>query len=90
MRPWPKAETRAVLQPFNVAVLGLAMIAFAIKGAYSWEVLKLIAVALPMTIFFAQIGIAIFKRLNDDQFRRLIIVLMMLSGLILLLRELWG
>lgn len=90
MRPWPKAETRAVLQPFNVAVLGLTMIAFAIKGAYTWDVLKLIAIALPPTLICAQIGITIFKRLNDDQFRRLIIALMFVSGLILMLRELFA
>ena len=88
MRPWPKAETRAVLQPFNVAVLGLALIVFALRGAYTWDVLKLIAVAMPVTMVFAQIGITIFKRLNDDQFRRLIIALMFVSGLILMLREL--
>lgn len=89
MRPWPKAKTRAVLQPFNVAVLGLTMITFAIKGAYTWEVVNLIAIALPATLIFAQIGITIFKRLNDDQFRRLIIALMFVSGLILMLRELF-
>ena len=88
MRPWPKAETRAVLQPFNVAVLGLALIVFAIKGTYTWEVLKLIGVALPATLISAQIGIILFNRLTDDQFRRLIIVLMLLSGIILMLREL--
>lgn len=87
MRPWPKAETRAVLQPFNVVALGLALVVFALKGAYTLESLKLIALALPVTMTFAQIGIAIFKRLSDDQFRRLIIVLMFLSGLILMLRE---
>jgi uncharacterized membrane protein YfcA len=43
---------------------------------------------MPVTMVFAQIGITIFKRLNDDQFRRLIIALMFVSGLILMLREL--
>lgn len=90
MRPWPKAETRAVLQPFNVVVLGLTVIAFALKGVYTWEVLKLIAIALPATLIAAQIGITIFKRLNDDQFRRLIIALMFVSGLVLMLREVFG
>lgn len=88
MRPWPKAETRAVLQPYNVVVLTLAMITFAFKGVYTWDVLKLIAIALPATMIFAQIGIIIFKRLTDDQFRRLIIALMFVSGLIMLVREL--
>lgn len=88
MRPWPKSETRAVLQPYNVTVLGLTLIIFATQGAYTWDVLKLIALALPVAMVSAQIGITIFKRLNDDQFRRLIIALMFVSGLILMLREL--
>lgn len=89
MRPWQKSETRAVLQPFNVAVLGLTLIAFTIKGTYTWDVLKLIALALPVTLVFSQIGIVIFKRLNDDQFRRLIIALMFVSGVVLMVRELF-
>lgn len=90
MRPWPKAETRAVLQPFNIAVLGLTLVVFAIKGAYTWEIITLIVIALPVTMIFAQIGITVFKRLNDDQFRRLIIALMFVSGIILMLRKLTG
>jgi len=88
MRPWTKTETRAVLQPFNVVVLGLTMAGLAFKGAYTWETLKLIAIALPVTLVFAQIGIAIFKRLTDDQFRRLVIALMFVSGVVLMMREL--
>ncbi|MEP2029302.1 MAG: sulfite exporter TauE/SafE family protein [Paracoccaceae bacterium] len=87
LRPWSKAETRAVLQPYNVAVLSLALVIFLIKGAYTFESLKLIAIALPVTMIFAQIGISIFKRLSDDQFRRLIIGLLLLSGFALMLRE---
>ncbi|MGJ8572256.1 MAG: sulfite exporter TauE/SafE family protein [Hoeflea sp.] len=89
MRPWPKAEIRAVLQPFNVIVLALTAVGFAIKGVYSLDTLKLIAVTLPVTLTFAQIGIITFKRLNDDQFRRLIIALMFVSGTVLLARELF-
>jgi len=89
MRPWPKAEIRAVLQPFNVIVLGLTAVGFAIKGVYDFDTLKLIAVTLPVTLTFAQIGIITFKRFNDDQFRRLIIALMFISGAVLLAREIF-
>lgn len=90
LRPWSKSATRAVLQPFNVIVLGLTMLVLALKGAYTWESLKLIAIALPVTLVFAQIGITVFKRLSDDQFRRLLISMMFISGLALTMREmLW-
>jgi uncharacterized membrane protein YfcA len=88
MRPWTKGETRAVLQPYNVVILALAMLLFAWQGLYTRETLLLIAIALPATLFGAQIGIALFRRLEDSQFRRLLVVLMFASGVSLALREL--
>ena len=38
-------------------------------------------------MIFAQIGISVFKRLTDDQFRRLLIAMMLVSGLVLMARE---
>ncbi len=87
LRAWSKFETRAVLQPFNVVVLGLAAVVFAIRGAYTADVLKSLLVALPVALLSAQAGIVAFKRLRDDRFRRLLIGLMFVSGLMLVLRE---
>ena len=88
MRPWPKAETRAVLQPYNVAILALTVAALALGGAYTRETVLLVLLALPITMLAAQIGIATFKRLGDEAFRRLLIALMLVSGLVLSAREL--
>jgi uncharacterized membrane protein YfcA len=88
LRPWAKSETRAVLQPFNVTVLTLTAAALALKGAYTRETLIYLALALPLSGVAAQIGIAIFKRLHDAAFRRLLIAITLVSGLVLLLREL--
>lgn len=88
MRPWPKAETRAVLQPFNVAVLGITSGLLALRGAYTPETLALLAIALPAALIAAQIGIGVFKRLPDDAFRRLLIAMCFVSGAVLLVREL--
>jgi uncharacterized membrane protein YfcA len=60
---------------------------FAIKGTYTTQTLTYIVVALPVTMIFAQIGITVFKRLSDDQFRRLLIAMMLISGLVLMARE---
>ncbi len=88
LRPWQKAEQRAVLQPFNVTILALSAFLLALQGAYTLETLIIIGVALPVTMVSAQIGIMVFKRLEDDQFRRLLIALMLVSGLVLMIREL--
>jgi len=88
LRPWPKAETRAVLQPFNFVVLGLTAGLLALRGAYTRETLIYLALAVPVAVVAAQIGIAIFRRLPDAVFRRLLIVMTFVSGAVLLAREL--
>ena len=87
LRPWPRQETRAVLQPFNVAVLGLTAAYLALRGAYDTATLQSLGIALGVAVVMAQLGIATFKRMNDSQFRWLLIVLMLLSGSALMLRE---
>lgn len=88
LRPWPKAETRAVLQPFNVAVLGTTVAMLAWRGAYGTQTLAACALALPVGVVAAQAGIAVFRRLSDDGFRRLLVSLTLLLGLGILLDEL--
>ena len=87
MRAWTKAETRAVIQTFNVVVLSLAAAVFALHGIYTVEVLILLLVTLPVAALSAQAGIVTFNRLGDEQFRRFIIGLMFVSGLIILILE---
>lgn len=87
LRPWPRHETRAVLQPFNVVVLALTAGMLALKGAYTREVLLALVVAVPVSILAAQAGLAVFRRLPDAAFRRLLIALTFVSGAVLLLRE---
>lgn len=88
MRTWSKSETRAVLQPYNIIVLALTALVFLLRGNYTLDIVIQILLALPITLLFAQMGIAVFKRLSDDQFRRLLITMMFISGAILLVKEL--
>jgi uncharacterized membrane protein YfcA len=89
MRPWAKETTRAILQTYNVIVLGLTALLLLWKGVFDLEMLTRIAITLPVTLLAAQIGILLFKRLSDSAFRRLLIILMLVSGLILLARTLF-
>ncbi|WP_195818905.1 sulfite exporter TauE/SafE family protein [Roseobacter sp. MH60115] len=88
MRAWPRYETRAVLQPFNVVVLGLSALLLAWNGAYHAQTLIYASIALPTALVAAQAGILVFRRLEDAVFRRLLIAVCFLSGAVLLLREL--
>lgn len=81
MRPWPKADTRAVLQPFNVSVLFTTTVMLWWRGAYDTPTVTAFLIALPTSLVAAQIGIAVFKRISDNIFRRLLIGLSLLLGL---------
>ena len=88
LRPWTKGETRAVLQPFNVAILSTTVIALAFKGVYDHPALLALAVTVPTGMIAAQIGIFVFKRLTDTLFRRLLILLCLVMGVGILISEL--
>ena len=87
MRPWPKMQQRAILQPFNFIILGLSALMLFFNGGYPLSTLKIIAVSFPVTMIASVAGILVYKQLNDDQFRRLLIVMMLFSGIILLIKE---
>lgn len=88
MRPWTKMQQRSLLQPYNFIILGLSAVLLIFKDAYTPNTLKIMGIALPIAIVASIIGIVVYRRLSDQQFRRLLIVLMLVSGLILLAREL--
>ncbi len=87
IRPWTKSETRAVLQPFNVAILSTTVCLLFFRGAYDQTALYALLVTIPVGLIAAQIGIAVFKRLSDTAFRRLLIILTLLMGIGIMLSE---
>lgn len=86
LRGWPKAHTRAVLQPFNVVILALAVVGYATLGQLDEPFFIKLAMALPVTLIAAQCGIALFGRLTEARYTRLLVMLMVVSGVSLLWR----
>lgn len=89
LRAWPRNETRAVLQLFNQVILTCSAVLFAWRGLYTREIMLMAAISLPAAMLAAQLGIVIFRRLSDKQFRQLLIWMLFASGVILTLRELF-
>ncbi|MFC3616144.1 sulfite exporter TauE/SafE family protein [Lutimaribacter marinistellae] len=87
MRPWPKAETRAVLQPYNVSILCTTVLMLAWNGAFTQQTWLAFAVAFPSALVAVQIGIFVFRKVSDDQFRRTLILLCLALGLGIVFRE---
>ena len=84
LRGWNMLAQRGVSQPFNMSVLTLSLISAAVVGYLDRTFFIWAAISLPVTLIGAHIGLRLYGRINDAQFRRLVIVLLGLSGLTLI------
>jgi len=80
LRGWTKEQRRGVLQTFNMAILSIALVAHAVSGLITRSVALHVAIALPATIAGAWCGGAIYRRLADRGYQRIIMMLLLLSG----------
>jgi uncharacterized membrane protein YfcA len=87
MRAAPKVQIRAVLQSYNVAILFCTVVMLLLKGAYTSQTWVALGIALPAGLLFSQLGIFLFKKLSDEQFRRTLIMLCLCLGLGMFMRE---
>lgn len=85
LRDWPKDEQRGVYQPFIVAMQGFGFVALASTGAVTSNTWVLLAVCLPALLLGAYAGLKLYARVDDKGFRRIVLSLLLLSGLALLL-----
>ena len=84
---WNKYEQRALLQPFNVIILGIVFLFLLYKNPIHDKFLFAFIISIPFSVLGSQLGIFTFKKLTDNQFRRLLVWLIFVSGIVLLIRE---
>jgi uncharacterized membrane protein YfcA len=80
LRGWNKNEQRGVNQPFNMAVLAAVLVSSAVAGFLDRTFLVWAVITLPTTLIGARLGLSLYGRTNDVQFRRIVLVLLGLSG----------
>lgn len=81
LRGGPKDAQRAIFQPVMFATFVMSALSFAVAGAYTIEVMKLYALALPGMALGLWCGIKLYGKLDDAAFRRVILILLLASGL---------
>lgn len=84
LRGWPKDEQRTVFQPVNLAAIVMSAASFAMAGAVTAETVRLYLLGLPMLLLGLWSGFRMYGRLDEAAFRRLILALVLLSGLALI------
>jgi uncharacterized protein len=83
LRGWPKEVQRAVFQPVAVAIFLMSALWLGAKGAFTSETLKLFLTGLPFLIAGTWLGLKLFGRLNEATFRKIVLALLFISGLVL-------
>jgi uncharacterized protein len=83
LRGWNKDEQRGVNQPFNMAVLATALLSAAVAGFLDRTFLIWGVITLPTTLIGARLGLSLYGRVTDVQFRGIVLVLLGLSGAML-------
>jgi uncharacterized membrane protein YfcA len=84
LRGWNMQAQRGVSQPYNMSVLALSLASAGIAGLLDRIFVIWAAIALPMTLIGSHAGLLLYGRIDDAQFRRIVIALLSLSGLTLI------
>jgi hypothetical protein len=84
LRGWRKDEQRAIFQPVLLAVFALTAISLTIAGAVTPELVKLYLYGLPAVGAGVWLGLKLYGHLDDEAFRKVILWLLLLSGVVLI------
>jgi uncharacterized membrane protein YfcA len=85
LRGWPKDVQRTVFQPVAVAIFLMSALSIGAKGAITPEIIKLFLIGLPALFAGTWLGLKLFGRLDEASFRKVVLVLLLASGLVLII-----
>lgn len=83
LRGGPSADQRAIYQPFNMLVLGFSGLVMWLGGQCPPGTWSILALTLPGIIVGAWAGARFSTRVSEKMFRRVVLGLLLMSGLLL-------
>jgi len=84
LRGWSRDVQRAVFQPVGVATFAMVALWLGAKGAISADAVKLFLIGLPVLLAGTWLGLKLYGKLDEASFRRIVLVLLAVSGLLLI------
>ena len=84
LRGWDNDTQRAVFQSFNLAMQALTLVIYAASGVLSFEAGYMFLLITPAMLIPTLIGARLYRRFSELAFRRLVLLLLSLSGFVLL------
>jgi uncharacterized membrane protein YfcA len=89
LRGWTKDVQRAVFQPVMLAAIVVTAISLTVAGAITADTIELYVLGLPALLAGLWLGFKLYGKLDDVAFRKLILLLLLLSGLSLIIAHGW-
>jgi uncharacterized membrane protein YfcA len=86
LRGWTKDQQRAVFQPVGVATFAMSAAWLGGQGSISHDIIWLFVAALPVLLAGTWLGLKLYGSLDEAQFRKLVLLLLLASGATLLIR----
>ena len=85
LRGWPKDVQRTVFQPVAVAIFLMSAVWIGAAGAITAATIKLFLIGLPALLAGTWLGLKLFGRLDEASFRRVVLALLLISGVVLII-----
>ena len=84
LRGYEKSRQRELLQNFNLTTLAAAMVALMWRGAVTKAMIPRLGIVAIAMLVPAMLGARIYRQLSDAAFRRVVLILLTLSGVALI------
>jgi uncharacterized membrane protein YfcA len=85
LRGWPKDQQRAIFQPTGVAIFAMSAAWLGFGGTISTDTVWMFFIGLPVLLAGTWLGLQLYGRLDEAGFRKLILSLLLVSGITLIL-----
>ncbi len=89
LRSWPKDIQRGIFQPVLMATILMATASLTVAGAVTAETVKLYLLGLPCMMAGTWVGLKLYGKLDDNAFRKVVLVLLLVSGVSLVVPFSW-
>jgi uncharacterized membrane protein YfcA len=84
LRGWPKEVQRAVFQPVLFTAFVVVSISQAVAGSFTRDTLMLYGAGVPFMVAGLWLGFRMFGKIDDEAFRKGVLLLLLVSGLSLI------
>ena len=84
LKQWPRDQFRSTLQALFLFSSGLVIISHGLAGHLTRSILLSYALGVPFLLLGVLAGSRIDRRLNNERFRSLVIVMILATGVLLL------